>query len=106
MAGLLGLCGVLYSQIAPRQKNINDATASLLTEVQRDRAFWLARCSELEKEVKQNRGDIRNLRQYSQSLIRRLRASGVDVLHLVEQGDKLDVDTDEDREIARNGNTE
>jgi TolA-binding protein len=92
LAALLAFFGVLFSQAAPRQKNLNDAMGTMLTDLQHDRKFWVARCSELEKQIKQNEGDIRNLRQFSQSLVRLLRANGVDVLHLIGPADKLKID--------------
>lgn len=73
IAALLGLCGVLFSQIAPRQKNVDDALESLVTQLQLDRAFLTAQNTEL-------KGEIRNLKQYQQSLLRLLRNNGIEVL--------------------------
>lgn len=99
IAALLGLCGVLFSQIAPRQANINVALDTFLDELQKDRAVLIARCSSQDREIRENRGRIRNLEQYQQSLLRLLKDSGIGVLHLLPpqknyeiEGDIIDVD--------------
>lgn len=51
IVALLALCGVLYSQIAPRQKNTNDALALFLGELQKDRAQHIAHASSLASQL-------------------------------------------------------
>lgn len=91
IAALLALCGVLFSQLAPRQKIVNDALDSLVGKLQAERAFLTAQNLDLE-------GEIRQLKQHEQSLLKLLRQDGIEVLCSL-PAPKFHIRNDEERAL-------
>jgi hypothetical protein len=84
IVGLLGLCGVLFSQRAPLQAALNGAFSALTKELQDERAQLVARIYELEGKLSAERltvlqkdGEIRGLKQSRDSLLAWLKRCGV-----------------------------
>ncbi len=72
LTAVLALFGVRYTARAPLQVTLNDAFRTLMNEWQSEKSRLLARISELEAEVRRQRGEINQHIQVTQSLEHRI----------------------------------